>query len=425
MKIAYLMQEGVPDINQSLTGGAANHVRRVISELKNQGHQVRLVYKKEGRIWTSDDLEEFRPVTKYLFDQGILKFFEKAIRRTQSLLHLPYIGLFESVKFASACRQELAGFDLLYERMGWMGYGGSLASRYLGIPHILEVNSDHIQELETYGIAPKGIQRWLSLILMKNAVLNTSFIVAVGEGCRQSVISRWGADQEKITIIENGSDLVDKLERGELQSFSSTANNTTTIVYIGGFKTWHGLPVLIPALSKTVSQRIQVKLILIGSGPNEDEVKQLINQHNLNEYVTFAGHLSIDKYAPILANADIGVAPYCGWFEYTGLKLFDYKASGLAIIASGENGKPSSLKHGETGWIVPPCDEDALSQAIVLLSSDIELRRRIGRAARIEAESRHAWRHTAERLEQLFDRVVDNYSTKAKGKNRSGSQERG
>ena len=424
MKIAYLMQEGVPDINQNLPGGAANHVRRVISELRNRGHQVRLVYKKEGRIWTSDNLEEFRLVTNHLFDRGILKFFEKAIRRTQSLLHLVYIGLFESLKFASACRQELCDFDLLYERMGWMGYGGSLASRYLGIPHILEVNGDHIRELEIYGMAPKGIQRWLSLVLMKNAVLNTSFIVAVGEGCRQGVISRWGVEQDKVILIENGSDLVDKLNRGELQSFTSTANNETTIVYIGGFKVWHGLPVLISALSKVVSQGIKINLILIGSGPNEVDVKQLVEQHSLEKFVTFAGQLSIDKYAPILAKADIGVSPYCGWFEYSGLKLFDYKASGLAIIASGENGKPSSLEHGKTGWIVPPCDEDALYKAIALFSSDIELRKRIGKAARIEAESNHSWRHTAARLEQLFNRVIDSYATKAKGKNGAASQDR-
>jgi glycosyltransferase involved in cell wall biosynthesis len=424
MKIAYLMQEGVPNINQSLSGGAANHVRRVISELRNQGHQVRLVYKKESQIWTSDDLEEFRPVTKHLFDRGIPRLFEMVIRRIQSLLQVPYIGLFESVKFAYACTHELSGFDLLYERMGWMGYGGSLASRYLRIPHIMEVNGDHVRELEIYGMAPKGIQRWLSLILMKNAVLNTSFIVAAGEGCRQSVISRWGVEQDKVIIIENGSDLVDKLNRGELQSFSSTANNTTTIVYIGGFKVWHGLPVLISALSKVVSQGIKINLILIGSGPNELDVKLLIKQHNLDKFVTFVGHLSIDKYAPILANADIGVSPYCGWFEYTGLKIFDYKASGLAIIASGENGKPSSLEHGKTGWIVPPCDEDALYQAIALLSSDIELRRRIGQAARIEAEDHHSWRHTAERLEQLFNRVIYSYTTKAKGNNGTGSQDR-
>jgi glycosyltransferase involved in cell wall biosynthesis len=413
MKIAYLMQEGVPEIKQSLFSGPANHVRQVINEIKKRGHQVQLVYKKKDRIWTSDNLEEFRPVSKYLFDQGILNFIEKAIRRIQLQLHLPYIGLFESVKFASACRQELVGFDLLYERMGWMGYGGSLASRCLGIPHILEVNGDPIRELEILGIAPKGIQRWLSLILMKKAVINSSLIVAVGEGCRQSVISRWGAEQDKVIIVENGSDLVDKLDRSELQSFSSVTNNAITLVYIGGFQPWQGVPILIPALSKAVSQGIRLKLILIGSGPNEEEVKLLIKQHNLNEFVTFAGQLPLNKFAPILANADIGVAPYCGWFEYTGLKLFDYKASGLAIIASGEYGKPSTLEHGKTGWIVPPCDDDALYQAIVLLSSDIELRKRIGRAARIEAESNHRWCHTAEKLEQLFSRVVDRNQTKA------------
>ena len=152
--------------------------------------------------------------------------------------------------------------------------------------------------------------------------------------------------------------------------------------------------------------------------------KPLVSELQIDSRVTFTGYISPTQLANYLSQADIGISPYCGRSEYSGLKLFDYKASGLAIIASGENGKPSSLEHRKTGWIVPPCDEDALYQAIALFRSDIELRKRIGKAARIEAESNHSWRHTAERLEQLFNRVIDSYATKAKEKNGTESQDR-
>jgi len=116
--------------------------------------------------------------------------------------------------------------------------------------------------------------------------------------------------------------------------------------------------------------------------------------------------LTAEQYAPYLAKSDIGVSPYCGWKEYSGLKLFDYKAAGLACIASGENGQPATLEHGETGWIVPPCDEDRLTQALVLLASQTELRRRLGQAARKDAEASHAWEHTVNKLETLFDHLI-------------------
>lgn len=56
----------------------------------------------------------------------------------------------------------------------------------------------------------------------------------------------------------------------------------------------------------------------------------------------------------------------------------------------------------QTGLIVPPCDEKALSKAIIRLATDCELRRRMGHAARIEAEQCHSWRHTAQRLNKLL-----------------------
>jgi glycosyltransferase involved in cell wall biosynthesis len=89
------------------------------------------------------------------------------------------------------------------------------------------------------------------------------------------------------------------------------------------------------------------------------------------------------------------------------LKLLDYKAAGLSIIASGQQGQPSTLRHGKTALIVPPCDESALAEAIVQLSGDQALRRRLGQQARIEAERNHDWRHTAENLDKLFVETIN------------------
>jgi glycosyltransferase involved in cell wall biosynthesis len=60
-----------------------------------------------------------------------------------------------------------------------------------------------------------------------------------------------------------------------------------------------------------------------------------------------------------------------------------------------------------TGWIVPPCDEDALAEALIKLVPDRELVRSIGRAARFEAEEHHTWRNTVEQLDEIFHKVKD------------------
>ena len=131
----------------------------------------------------------------------------------------PYAALFESIRFARACAKELVGFDVLFERMGWFGYAGGLASRLLKIPLIYEVNGDLLSELEMKGIAPRGMQRKISLSLMRWAVHVPVHIVSTGEGWRQRFIEQWKVPSDRIDVIENGSELVHLLSREQLGVF--------------------------------------------------------------------------------------------------------------------------------------------------------------------------------------------------------------
>lgn len=408
MKIGYLMQAGAPNVRQQPLSGPANHVVRVFHELANLGHTVHLLAHLDGQLWKSDDLKTYERVTVRGVDQGPARWVERLVRRIQYELKLPYAAFFESLRFALACRQELSDCDLFYERMGWVGYGGALASGLLQIPLVLEVNGDHLTEFEMLGVAPRGAQRWLSFHLMKLATGQASHAVTTGDGWRHQYIERWNVNPASVSTIENGSDVVDLLRREQLRAFAPSENepDQVTLVYIGAFEPWHGIPILIRAVAKVVAQGAPVRLLLIGSGKEADSIKQLVAELGLDEQVLLTGRLSIKEMARHLANADIGVSPYCGRVEYSGLKLLDYKAAGLATIASGHNGQPALLAHGHTGWIIPPCDEDALAEAIYHLAQGKDLRICIGRAARREAECLHSWRHTAAQLNTLFTRMM-------------------
>ena len=137
--------------------------------------------------------------------------------------------------------------------------------------------------------------------------------------------------------------------------------------------------------SNAVARGDNQSRVSIGAGANLEAMKQLAHDLQIAQLVTFTNRLPPERYATYLAEADIGLAPYCNWSEFFGLKLLDYKAAGLATIASGMNGQPAVLAHGHTGWIVPPCDINALCAAIIQLSTDPALRMRMGRAARLEA----------------------------------------
>ncbi|HEX7976731.1 MAG TPA: glycosyltransferase family 4 protein [Anaerolineales bacterium] len=406
MRIGYLMQVGAPEVRHGPFSGPAIHVRQVIRELNRMGHSVRLLANQQGQTWKSNDLEAFEPVQVRRLEHGPLRWIEGGVRRVQTELKLPYLAMFDTLRFSSACLQELADCDLFYERMGWMGYGGWQAARRLRIPLVLEVNGDHLSELERYGMAPKGFQRRWSISATRHQIAYASHIVASGIGWRKRFIDRWGETPGKVTVVENGTELVERFERRDLRSFQDEAipAGETRLVYVGGFQAWQGVTVLIKALAQVIAQGIPIQLVLVGDGPEREESEKLVQDLNLEGCVTFAGQLLPTQYAGYLSGADIGLSPYCGWSEFTGLKLLDYKAAGLGIIASGKDGQPSIIEHYRTGLIVPPCDETALAAAIALLSTDAALRKRLGRAARLDAEQLHSWGKTAENLYSIFQR---------------------
>lgn len=408
MKIGYLLQAGAPDMQAQPRSGPAAHVWHVCHELRALGHDVRLLAVAGNRIVRSDDLVTFTPVQTPL-DRGFPRLGERAVRRVQAGLHLPYVHFFDSMHFAAACRQELRDCDLLYERMGWMGCGGAIAARRSGQPLVLEVNGDHLAEFEMLGIAPQGVQRAASRQFMRWATRQAAWVVAAGEGWRRRFLQRWPVDPRRVTVVENGSEVVQLLARADLANFrplAAAAGEPVRLVYVGAFEPWHGILVLIEALAKVAAHRTDVHLDLIGDGSARPEIEQRIAEHGLESFITLHGFLRIEQAAPILARGEIGLSPYCGRAEYSGLKLLDYKAAGLATIASGENGEPAVLQHGRTGWLVPPCDAEKLAGAVLTLCADGELRRCLGQAARREAEVEHSWRHTAEQLVSIFARVV-------------------
>lgn len=408
MRIGYLLQEGVPELRRHPLSGPAIHVQQVVRELQNQGHQVRVLARLDRQIYCTADLQNFSRLTIPWLDHGPIRLLERVVRRTQYELRLPYLALFESVRFARACMLFLPDCDLFYERMGWMGYGGALAARIIRKPLILEINGDHLSELKMRGMEPKGLQRWLSMRLMQAAIHQTNHFVASGAGWRDLFIQRWHVAPGQITVIENGSRLVETLKRSDLKSFLPLEQQTSPpiVVYIGAFEAWHGIPILLQATRSVLDQGIQFRLRLIGSGPLKEEIQEIVRELTLEPQVDIVGRLSFDQLAENLATADIGVSPYCGRAEYSGLKLIDYKAAGLAIITSGEHGQPAEIEHGQTGWVVPPCDVEALAAALLKLIQEPALRIQLGQNARLEAEQIHSWRQTANALEQVFKQVI-------------------
>jgi glycosyltransferase involved in cell wall biosynthesis len=408
MKIAYIMQKGA-NIQQPPFDGPAEHVRNVVFELQKLGHEVQILFCIKGNYYSSTDLENFALIPPSPSESKVWRIFEKITRRIQSMLRLPYFAWFDSLRFSRVCQMYLADCDIFLERISWMGYGSVFLKRKLKKPLVIEFNGDPIHDLKAKNEAPKGIQLRISKRLYRFVLDNAERIIASGEGWKQNLIKQWDIPPAKIDTIENGSLLVQLLSQTDLKSFSTAVDSAQTvkIVYLGGFYPWHGTDNLIKALKICLQEFPFIELVLIGAGDGFEETKKYVADQQLVEQITFTGQLPAREYAPLLAKADIAVSPYCGWVEYSGLKIFDYKAAGLAIIASGENDQPVTITHGVTGLIMPPCNLEALVENLQLLIKDPDLRRQLGRNARLDAEKSHSWASTGQKVANVLQKAVD------------------
>ncbi len=119
-------------------------------------------------------------------------------------------------------------------------------------------------------------------------------------------------------------------------------------------------------------------------------------------------HRNVAAYSPawraLYQSADLFVLPT--HFEAFGLVFMEAMAAGLPIVGSRINAIPEMVTDGETGWLVPPGDRQALAQSLQMLVNDAALRRRMGQAGRQTAERRFDARANFQRLEALFVRAA-------------------
>ena len=126
----------------------------------------------------------------------------------------------------------------------------------------------------------------------------------------------------------------------------------------------------------------------------------------LREAALFTGAVAPHQVPGLLASMDVAVAPYpkLANFYFSPLKVYEYMAAGLPVVASRIGQLTQVLRHEETGLLCPPGDAAALAAALERLRCDPALRKRLGAAARATALKKHTWDAVARRILSLATR---------------------
>jgi phosphatidylinositol alpha-1,6-mannosyltransferase len=169
-----------------------------------------------------------------------------------------------------------------------------------------------------------------------------------------------------------------------------------------------GLDVLLDAMSVLARSGSELRLVLAGDGPERSKLERQAVKLGIAERVEFRGDVAHDLVPNVLRELDIFAMP--SREEGFGVAAIEASATQLPVVASDTHGIPDAVQHGRTGLLVPPNDAGALAEAIARLSSDPELRERLGRQGRAFVEEHYRWQDNAAQMKRLYQDLVASFT---------------
>jgi glycosyltransferase involved in cell wall biosynthesis len=169
------------------------------------------------------------------------------------------------------------------------------------------------------------------------------------------------------------------------------------LLFVGRLEERKGVNFLLEAVALLNARGSNVRLKIVGSGPQKEALQRQTEALSLEAVVTFAGTKDEAGVAEALRHADLLVAPSLS--EGLPVVIMEALASGVPVVASAVDGIPELVRDGETGCLVPPSDQQALADGVKQLLADPYLRQRMGDAGRqLVAKEYDALRNALELL---------------------------
>jgi len=170
------------------------------------------------------------------------------------------------------------------------------------------------------------------------------------------------------------------------------------LVFVGRLAGVKGVPVLLQALQGLIAEHPDLRLTLVGDGPERAALETLAQ--GLGDHVEFVGYQSQDAVAALLSEATLHVLP--SFAEGVPVVLMEAMAARVPVVTTRIAGVPELVEDGVSGLLVPPGDADALRVALGRLLTDADLCRAMGEAGRVRVRTEFASDTEAAWLAALF-----------------------
>jgi phosphatidyl-myo-inositol alpha-mannosyltransferase len=206
-----------------------------------------------------------------------------------------------------------------------------------------------------------------------------------------------GVPARRFAIVPNGVEVARFTDPTPLPELADPGR--PTLLFVGRLERRKGLDPLIRAFTRLKTEEPDLRLLVVGEGPERDRCAALLPAA-LRDDVVFLGRVSDRELAGCYAAADLYVSPALGG-ESFGIVLLEAMAAGRTVVASDLPGYRSVVSDGVTGRLVPPGDPVALAAAIGELLAQPARRAALAREGR-RAAARYDWPVVAAQVREHY-----------------------
>ncbi len=282
------------------------------------------------------------------------------------------------------------------------------AGRKFSIPVVYEVRAFWEDAAADHGTTSEGSLRYrLTRALETHAFRNVDAVTTICEGLRSDIVAR-GIPSARVTVIPNAVD-IEKFSVGGAADEELKAGLGLTgariLGFIGSFYAYEGLDLLLDALPRMLYKSPDIRVLLVGGGPQEEALRQQAKALGILDKVVFTGrvpHNMVNRYYDLV---DVLVYPRHSMRLtelVTPLKPLEAMAQGRLFAASGVGGHRELIRDGETGVLFRAGDAGSLADRVLDLLQSKEQWPALKQAGRQFVENERNWKASVARYQDVY-----------------------
>jgi len=272
----------------------------------------------------------------------------------------------------------------------------------LGVPSVLFVPAPLMWQARQWGVRRPGWGHFLEQF-GEARILGRVDLVACGSELVAKQVGRLGVTEDRVVIVRTGfdPDVFNDSADGAAVRRRLGLGSGFVVGWVGSFRKFHGLDQLVDALAPMSD----TQLLLVGDGPERSTIETLARRRGVTVVCTgTVPHEELPAHIAAMDTAVVLAQPGAD-FHYSPLKLAEYLACGVAVIAPRAGGVPAQLADGVDALLVDPGDVPQITRLLTSLRDQPEQRARIARQGREAAIAHWSWDRSVERVVSGLERL--------------------